>query len=62
MQDEVYNYGSFLQSRMHAQGVTCSDCHEPHSLQAACAWQCKVCAQCHATDKYAAVSHHRHAS
>src|SRR4029077_1479403 len=26
-QDEVYNYGSFLQSRMYASGVTCSNCH-----------------------------------
>ena len=33
MRDEVYNWGSFVQSRMHAQGVTCSDCHDPHSLQ-----------------------------
>ena len=33
MRDEVYNWGSFVQSRMHAQGVTCSDCHEPHSLK-----------------------------
>ena len=31
IRDEVYVYGSFLQSRMHAAGVTCSDCHEPHS-------------------------------
>ena len=31
IEDEVYVYGSFLQSRMHAAGVTCSDCHEPHS-------------------------------
>ena len=31
--DEVYVYGSFRQSRMHAAGVTCSDCHEPHSLK-----------------------------
>ena len=31
MQDEVYNYGSFVQSRMFAAGVTCSDCHDPHS-------------------------------
>lgn len=61
MQDEVYNYGSFLQSRMHAQGVTCSDCHEPHSLQLRAPGSA-VCAQCHATDKYATVSHHRHAS
>ena len=33
MRDEVYNWGSFVQSRMHAQGVTCSDCHDPHSLK-----------------------------
>ena len=31
--DEVYVYGSFLQSRMYHAGVTCSDCHEPHSLE-----------------------------
>lgn len=30
---EVYEYGSFLQSKMHRQGLRCSDCHEPHSLQ-----------------------------
>ncbi|MBK9244504.1 MAG: hypothetical protein IPM30_06540 [Burkholderiales bacterium] len=29
--DEVFNHGSFLGSRMHARGVTCSDCHDPHS-------------------------------
>ena len=33
MRDEVYNYGSFKQSRMFAAGVTCSDCHEPHSAK-----------------------------
>ena len=27
---EVYEYGSFVQSRMFAEGVTCSDCHDPH--------------------------------
>ena len=27
---EVYEYGSFIQSRMYAEGVTCSDCHDPH--------------------------------
>jgi tetratricopeptide (TPR) repeat protein len=30
--EEVYEYGSFLQSRMFAKGVRCSDCHDPHSL------------------------------
>ncbi|GFE81019.1 hypothetical protein GCM10011487_30190 [Steroidobacter agaridevorans] len=33
IRDEVYEYGSFLQSKMHAKGLRCSDCHEPHSLQ-----------------------------
>ena len=33
MQDEVYNYGSFKQSKMFAAGVTCSDCHDPHDAQ-----------------------------
>ncbi len=32
IQDEVYVWGSFLQSKMHAKGVTCGDCHEPHGL------------------------------
>jgi tetratricopeptide (TPR) repeat protein len=32
IQDEVYEYGSFLESKMHARGVRCSDCHEPHAL------------------------------
>jgi len=30
---EVYEYGSFVQSRMHAAGVACSNCHEPHSAK-----------------------------
>ena len=30
IRDEVYVYGSFVQSKMHSQGVTCSDCHDPH--------------------------------
>src|ERR1019366_4875359 len=28
---EVYEYGSFIQSRMFHEGVTCGDCHDPHS-------------------------------
>jgi cytochrome c553 len=34
VKDEVYVYASFLQSRMYAAGVTCSDCHNPHTLAA----------------------------
>jgi predicted CXXCH cytochrome family protein len=59
MRDEVYNYGSFKQSRMFAAGVTCSDCHEPHSAKLRAAGA-EVCGQCHAPDKYASVAHRHH--
>ena len=39
---EVYEYGSFLQSRMYHAGVTCSNCHEPHSLDVARRRQCAL--------------------
>jgi predicted CXXCH cytochrome family protein len=56
---EVYVYGSFLQSRMYQQGVTCSDCHEPHSLQLRAPGN-GVCLQCHAAEKYDSAGHHFH--
>jgi Flp pilus assembly protein TadD len=59
IQDEVYEYGSFLQSEMHAHGVTCSDCHEPHSLKLR-AEGSNVCSQCHAPAKFASTEHHHH--
>jgi predicted CXXCH cytochrome family protein len=43
---EDYELGSFLQAKMHAQGVRCSDCHEPHAL-ALRADGNAVCTQCH---------------
>lgn len=58
---EVYVYGSFLQSRMYQAGVTCSDCHEPHSLQLRAPGN-GVCLQCHAAADYAAEKHHFHAA
>jgi predicted CXXCH cytochrome family protein len=60
MRDEVYNYGSFKQSRMFAAGVTCGDCHEPHGAKLRAPGD-GVCLQCHSLDKYAAPTHHRHA-
>jgi len=59
MRDEVYNHGSFLQSRMFAQGVTCSDCHEPHSLKQRAPGN-GVCAQCHLAARYDAPQHTFH--
>ncbi|GAB5439125.1 tetratricopeptide repeat protein [Falsiruegeria mediterranea] len=44
--DEVYVYGSFLQSKMYAKGVTCMNCHEPHSGELR-AEGTAVCTQCH---------------
>ena len=61
MRDEVYNWGSFAQSKMFAKGVTCSDCHDPHSLKLRAPGNA-VCAQCHQPGKYDAVAHTRHAA
>jgi tetratricopeptide (TPR) repeat protein len=58
-QDEVFIWGSWLQSRMHAAGVTCSDCHDPHT-QKLRALGNAVCAQCHDAPKYDVTAHHRH--
>lgn len=57
--EEVFISGSFAQSRMHAAGVTCSDCHEPHG-QKLRAQDNALCAQCHAPQHYDAPAHHFH--
>jgi predicted CXXCH cytochrome family protein len=59
--DEVYEVGSFLQSKMHARGVTCSDCHNPHSGELRASGNA-LCAQCHSTTKYDAPTHTLHAA
>ena len=57
--DEVYTWASFLQSRMHHAGVTCSDCHDPHSGKLRAEGNA-VCAQCHSPQKYDTRGHHHH--
>jgi len=57
--EEDYVYGSFLQSKMFHAGVTCSDCHEPHSLKLRAPGN-QVCLQCHQTEKFDTKSHHFH--
>jgi predicted CXXCH cytochrome family protein len=57
--DEVYTYGSFLQSRMFHAGVTCSDCHEPHTGRLRAAGN-RLCAGCHSAAKYDLPAHHHH--
>lgn len=56
---EVYVYGSFVQSRMYHAGVTCSDCHEPHSMAPRAPGN-GVCLQCHSQAKYDQSAHHHH--
>ena len=60
MRAEVYNDAPFRQSKMFHQGVTCSDCHEPHSQKLRLPGDA-TCLQCHAADKYQAATHHHHA-
>ena len=59
IQEEVYVYGSFIQSKMHQRGVRCSNCHEPHSLELKAPGN-KVCADCHAPETYDSPKHHFH--
>jgi tetratricopeptide (TPR) repeat protein len=59
IQDEVYEWGSFLQSKMQHAGVTCADCHDPHSGALRLPGDL-VCAQCHPTERYAVKTHHFH--
>lgn len=59
--DEVYVYGSFIQSKMYHKGIRCSDCHDPHSLKLKQPGNA-TCTSCHAhpAGKYDTPSHHRH--
>jgi len=59
IKDEVYEYGSFLQSKMQRAGVVCSNCHEPHSLTLRASGNA-LCTQCHAPDNFDSPAHHHH--
>jgi predicted CXXCH cytochrome family protein len=61
--DEVYEYDSFAQSKMHANHVQCTNCHDPHSLQLKYEGN-NLCTQCHEPHnpaKYDTPAHHHHA-
>ena len=56
--EEVYVYGSFVQSKMYRAGVTCSDCHNPHSGDLHTGPDPNaVCAQCHLPTRFATPGH-----
>ena len=68
--DEVYVLGSFLQSKMYARGVGCTNCHEPHTARLVAEGN-DVCTQCHSSQgraefptlpkaTYDSPEHHKH--
>lgn len=57
--EEAYEYGSFLQSKMYAAGVACSNCHEPHSMKLKVTGN-NLCATCHSPKKFNQISHTHH--
>jgi tetratricopeptide (TPR) repeat protein len=57
--DEVYVWGSFVQSKMYREGVTCSDCHDAHSGRVRGVGN-TVCAGCHLPAKFDTPTHHFH--
>ncbi len=62
IKDEVYEYGSFLQSKMYHKQIRCTDCHDPHSLKLKHPGN-ETCTSCHQhpAGKYDVPAHHRHA-
>jgi len=61
IRDEVYVLGSYMQSKMYAKGVRCSDCHDPHTAELKHEGN-KLCTSCHQhpTAKYDTPAHHQH--
>lgn len=59
IEGEVYEYGSFQQSRMFNSGVRCSDCHDPHSLELRRPGNA-LCTGCHSEGVFDVPEHHHH--
>lgn len=59
IQDEVYEYASFVQSKMYRNGVRCSDCHDPHTTKRH-KEDNGLCLACHRAETYDTSLHHFH--
>ncbi len=58
--NEVYVWGSFIQSKMYHAGVKCSDCHDPHSLKLRAQGNA-LCTRCHDERRFDRPAHTHHA-
>ncbi len=59
IEDEVYVYGSFIQSKMYRHDVRCSDCHDAHTIKLVREGN-ELCLQCHRAAQYDSKEHHFH--
>ena len=59
IREEAFVFGSFLQSKMHAKGVSCVNCHNPHSGKLLIEGN-GLCGQCHDSKVFARAEHHHH--
>ncbi len=59
MKGEVYNYSSFLESKMYRRNVSCTNCHNPHSGNLVKPGNL-VCGQCHEAKKFDVPEHTFH--
>lgn len=59
--EEVYEFGSFAQSKMYHKGIRCTDCHDPHTTKVKHEGN-QVCTSCHQhpAGKYDSPAHHHH--
>ncbi len=59
--DEVYVYGSYIQSKMYHKGIRCTDCHDAHTTKLKHNGN-NVCVSCHThtAAKYDTSGHHHH--
>jgi tetratricopeptide (TPR) repeat protein len=58
--EEDYEWGSFLQSKMYHEGVTCSDCHDPHTAKLPAVGLNAICGKCHSLQKFGSEQHTHH--
>jgi len=59
IRDEVYVYGSFVQSKMFHKDVSCIDCHQAHTQQLLAPGNA-LCTRCHLPHQYDVPAHHHH--